>query len=841
MSTNTGEKPQAKVWFYADKHWAVLANSSGTHLWRLDGTTWTNLLQLSSKTNSKADVKVVGNIVHILLFQGISSQLVSLEYLSSLGTYQFWSQRPSTVTINLPSTVEIANIDMDDNGRMWMAYDGNTEIYVTWSNSPYQSWSAPITVATGLDSDDIGAIIALPGKMGVFWSNQHNERFGFKTHLNGTNPSSWSSDEVPASQSALNIEGGMADDHVNMAVSSDGTLFCAIKTSYDTAGYPTVALLVRRPNGNWDNLYYVSDQGTRPIVILNDILNKLRVVYPEDTGGDNIVYNESSVPNISFGDQRRLITGDYNNPTSIKGNFTSEVAILASTSSQVVGVLASDKLQGPTLEAPKNNYTQLPLETNLSWNSGTNVLSYQVQVSEVNNFSSTFFNQSNITSNSVLINGLANNAIYYWRVRSTTSTGESEWSSIWNFKTTPASANAILVGHWKLEEGSGNNLIDVSEHSNNANVTGNPIWEVGKDGLGLRFNNPNQVANVIDNASLDITDAMTIATWVRPEKTAIQYLVKKADHNNINGYELSLSVDGNVFFRFNQNSSGDTFRVDSQVDYPTDGETWMHIAATYNGSFLRIYIDGVENNSISLSSASPISINQLPLSIGSGNDGLRSFEGTMDEIRLYKTALSASEIFYMANSPLPVSPSNDAIEVSVNPTLSWTPLNGADTYEIQVATDMNFVNKIVDLNGLSDISVQVSSLTNNRLYFWRIRGKNNTGTGIWSDTWSFTTIPLAPVLLSPEDLSINISVTPSLSWNTSTGADTYTLEVAEDSSFNTIIDTQSGLTGTSVIPVGLSYSTTYYWRVFSVSAGGSSESEIWSFTTVPEAPILTTP
>ncbi|MFO7720605.1 MAG: hypothetical protein R6W85_09230, partial [Gillisia sp.] len=154
ISTNTGEKPQAKVWTYAGQHWSVLANSSGTFLWRLDGTTWTNILMLSSKNTSKADTKVVGNVVHILLFQGITSELVSVEYSLALGTYQLWQQRTSTVTINLLSNVEIANIDIDGNGRMWMAYDGNTDIYVTWSDSPYQSWSPPITIATGISTDD---------------------------------------------------------------------------------------------------------------------------------------------------------------------------------------------------------------------------------------------------------------------------------------------------------------------------------------------------------------------------------------------------------------------------------------------------------------------------------------------------------------------------------------------------------------------------------------------------------------------------------------------------------------------------------------------------------------
>ena len=55
----------------------------------------------------------------------------------------------------------------------------------------------------------------------------------------------------------------MADDHLNVAVAVDGTLYAAVKTSYDTAGQTKIALLVRRPSGVWDNLYEIDQAGTR--------------------------------------------------------------------------------------------------------------------------------------------------------------------------------------------------------------------------------------------------------------------------------------------------------------------------------------------------------------------------------------------------------------------------------------------------------------------------------------------------------------------------------------------------------------------------------------------------
>src|SRR6185436_3377143 len=128
LSTTTGEKPQSKVWLHDGRWWAVLPSTAvtptGTWLWRLgsDGV-WTNLLRLASSTSAQADTLRVGNVTHVLLHTGSSSaQLVSLEYQPASQTYALWSQRPSTTSLSLSSS-EIATIDLDSTGRMWLATD----------------------------------------------------------------------------------------------------------------------------------------------------------------------------------------------------------------------------------------------------------------------------------------------------------------------------------------------------------------------------------------------------------------------------------------------------------------------------------------------------------------------------------------------------------------------------------------------------------------------------------------------------------------------------------------------------------------------------------------------
>ena len=79
---NTGYKQQSKVWTYDNKWWSVVAGSSATVLWRLDGTVWTPVLQLASGV-FRADVKSVGNLAHIVLYtdNAVASRVASVEYV----------------------------------------------------------------------------------------------------------------------------------------------------------------------------------------------------------------------------------------------------------------------------------------------------------------------------------------------------------------------------------------------------------------------------------------------------------------------------------------------------------------------------------------------------------------------------------------------------------------------------------------------------------------------------------------------------------------------------------------------------------------------------------------
>lgn len=512
------------------------------------GQRWTSVLDLSSHVDTQADTLHVGNVTHILLYRGLQSQLVSVQY--SAGSYQLWFARSTPANITLAPGVETATIDIDSLGRMWLAYEGNNDINIQWSDSPYAVWQGPILLASGVDSDDICVVTALPtGHIGVFWSNQNTQRFGFRLHADGADPANWSADEVPASQSALPVGHGMADDHMHLAVASDGTLYAAVKTSYDTPGHPKVSLLIRRPNGKWDDLYEVDQGGTRPIVLLNEEEQRLLLVYATDSGFFPIVCKTSSTSNIQFSSREILLTDSLGNATSTKDKYTNEVVILASNDTICKGVLF-----------------------------------------------------------------------------------------------TPGGSVKPLIGSWEMNEGAGITLLDSSTAGNNGTIFGNPTWVTGVNGLALRQDGSGDYSLVPNSPSLDITGNITLAAWIRPEKIATQRIINKTVAGQ-SGYSLFLSGNGFVSVRFNDNN---TFRLNSSALYPANGTTWIHVAASYDGSTIRLYINGAEDASQSV----PFSVlsNTSSLGIGAETNGNNSLQGTLDNVKIYNRALSLAEVQTLATA-----------------------------------------------------------------------------------------------------------------------------------------------------------------------------------------------
>jgi hypothetical protein len=381
IAYSTGDNTQSKAWTYAGKHWCVLATASGTNIFRLDGATWTNVFLLASGSTAKADIKVVGNVTHIFTWKGTTSYLYSVEYNPATNNYKLWTVRNTRVAVVLDNGTQTANIDIDGTGRMWLASDGDKNMNVRWSDAPYALWSGPVELANGATTADLCSVIALNGigKVAVFWSNKTTKRFGFKTHNDGADPTIWSADEAPGSSSAVNVGTGFADNQLNLKATSNGTLYSVVKTGYNTAGNPQIDLLLRRPDGTWDPVYPVTiNEGTKPVAIINESLNKLKVVYTLSTG---IAYKESSLSSISFGSAITIINGAYDNATSTKATYNPEIVVIASNATTAVSVLGVDNSGAPPDQTPPT-VTSITRQSPLAQTTNASGVTFRVTFSE---------------------------------------------------------------------------------------------------------------------------------------------------------------------------------------------------------------------------------------------------------------------------------------------------------------------------------------------------------------------------------------------------------------------------------------------------------------------------
>jgi subtilisin family serine protease len=193
--------------------------------------------------------------------------------------------------------------------------------------------------------------------------------------------------------------------------------------------------------------------------------------------------------------------------------------------------------------------------------------------------------------------------------------------------------------------------------------------------------------------------------------------------------------------------------------------------------------------------------------------------------------------------PVPIvptlsSPANVATNVAIAPTLSWSAVTTAVSYNLEYSTSSTFANNVTPISGITTTSRAIAGLTNSTTYFWRVSATNTTGTSAWSAVSSFTTvaplaIPVAPTLTSPANVATNVTRTPTMSWNAVTGAATYEIQVSTTNTFAVVTFGRTGLTARSIrVSPQLGSRTAYFWRVRAVNTAGIGPwSAFRSFTT----------
>ena len=267
----TADKPQSKLWYMDSCWWALLPKSSGPSLWQRTDQGWVEHPEINQSlkgTPGRADVWAGRNGV-TAVGVGKYSLVVFRVERSKNESGKKWGSELLT-TLYPPSEkddIETATIVQDHAGRWWVAADAGDKICV-WNSLNGKNWNGPHILAEGIGKDDICTIAVIHGGIGGMWSDQIKEAVMVRVHRDDQPDEKW--------EQVTTIEAGnkTADDHLNTALTADGSLWLVTKNSVDMVGKPQFVLRVRSPQGKWVNYPYCNlgpvKHPSRPIIIATE-------------------------------------------------------------------------------------------------------------------------------------------------------------------------------------------------------------------------------------------------------------------------------------------------------------------------------------------------------------------------------------------------------------------------------------------------------------------------------------------------------------------------------------------------------------------------------------------
>jgi hypothetical protein len=187
----------------------------------------------------------------------------------------------------------------------------------------------------------------------------------------------------------------------------------------------------------------------------------------------------------------------------------------------------------------------------------------------------------------------------------------------------------------------------VSGHGHPGTVTG-PTWSAsGRNGGALAFDGVNDFVSVADHNELDLTTGMTLEAWVNPTAlgTSWRTVVFKEQATHM-AYALYANTStgrptGQVYIGGQKDARGPAALATG---------AWAHLAASYDGTTLRLYVNGTQVTTLATSGSIAASTGALKL----GGNGVWGewFAGLMDDVRLYNRALTAAEIQSEMSTPV---------------------------------------------------------------------------------------------------------------------------------------------------------------------------------------------
>ena len=250
------------------------------------------------------------------------------------------------------------------------------------------------------------------------------------------------------------------------------------------------------------------------------------------------------------------------------------------------------------------------------------------------------------SANSISYAGLGSNTVIGRQGNAATTsdfTGIIDDVRVYNYAITAAEVAQLygLLGQWKLNQTSGTSATDWTMFARNATLSGTAAWSSDCGGMGtFDFNGTSQYFTIASTADFQPTGMISICAWIKGDAWGaggdVDTILRKGEASP-NNYALEIS-DGKVEFLLNATEGvgirGNTVLATGQ---------WYFVAATWDGTTAKIYVNGVLDNSPGTAKAAPLPVDTRPLYIG-GRSGADLFDGMIRDVRIYNRPMTAAEL-----------------------------------------------------------------------------------------------------------------------------------------------------------------------------------------------------
>lgn len=208
-----------------------------------------------------------------------------------------------------------------------------------------------------------------------------------------------------------------------------------------------------------------------------------------------------------------------------------------------------------------------------------------------------------------------------------------------------ASAATGPVAHWRFDDGGGTNAADSTGNGNGGTLEGGVAWIAGKRLGAVQFDGTG-VVRVPSSASLEPAN-VSVSAWVRRSGSPgdFRYIVGKGAYACLTAaYGLYTGPTGGLSFYV---SDGTDYTRSTDAGMAAWDGGWHHVAGTFDGQAVRLYVDGVEVGT-PVPRTTPITYTlQDPSELLLGRYGACGglpYDGALDEAKIWNRALSPAEV-----------------------------------------------------------------------------------------------------------------------------------------------------------------------------------------------------